>query len=306
VYDLKETIVGVSPSIVALRDYLPKVARSKATVLITGETGTGKDQVAEILHSLGPRSHRPFVAINCAAMPDGLVESELFGHEKGSFTGAIGTSKGHILRSNGGTLFLDEIGEMSPYAQAKLLRVIETREVMPVGADKPISVDVRIIAATNQLLENLVEMKRFRADLFYRLNVARLDLPALKDRKEDIPLLLNNAIEELNRRDHCSVGPPEGELLECLMAHDWPGNIRELRNLVEAIFIDPPRGRITLNDLPPVSREVFGRYRMSNSEERDLLVAALRKTQWNKAEAAKQLSWSRMTLYRKMAKYQIA
>jgi two-component system response regulator HydG len=305
VHDLKESIVGVSPAMVSLREYLPKLARSNTTVLITGATGTGKDRVAEAIHGLGPRSHRPFVALNCAAMPDGLVESELFGHAKGAFTGAVDASKGLISRADGGTLFLDEIGEMSPFAQVKLLRVIETREVMPVGAEKSLSVSVRIIAATNKRLESLVENGRFRADLFFRLNVARLDLPPLNQRKEDIPLLLENVIQEFNRREHASVLPPGGELLECLMAHDWPGNIRELRNLVEAIFIDPPVGTITFEDLPPLFREIFGKYRPSGTKERDLLLATLRKTNWNKSKTAKQLNWSRMTLYRKMARYQI-
>ena len=303
--DVENSIVGISPAIVALREYLPKVARSRATVLITGTTGTGKERVAEMLHALGPRSHRPFIAINCAAMPESLVESELFGHEKGAFTGAIGASKGHFLNSNGGTLFLDEIAEMSLYAQTKLLRVLETREVTPVGACKVVPTDVRIIAATNQPLETLVERKQFRPDLFYRLNVARIVLPDLKDRKEDIPFLLKMAIEDLNRRDNCAVGQPDPELLDCLTRHQWPGNVRELRNLVEAVFIDPPKGCITLDHLPPLFRELFARYRMSRPDERDRLLAALRKTEWNKAEAAKHLSWSRMTLYRKLEKYQI-
>lgn len=303
VCDLRETIVGVSPAIVALRDYLPKVARSVATVLITGATGTGKERVAELVHRLGQRSRQPFVAINCAALPDSLVESELFGHEKGAFTGAINSSSGHFIRANGGTLFLDEIGEMSLHTQAKLLRVFETHEVMPVGASHPVTVDVRIVAATNQPLETLVECKQFRADLYYRLNVARLSLPPLKDRKEDIPLLLDHAVKELNRRDNRAVGTPNGELLQCLLAYDWPGNIRELRNLVEAIFIDPPSERITLDDLPPVFRELFSRYESQPSSERERLMKVLEKTQWNKAEAAKQMNWSRMTLYRKLARY---
>lgn len=258
-----------------------------------------------MLHALGPRRERRFVAVNCAAIPDSLVESELFGHTRGAFTGAVGASKGHIAHSDGGTLFLDEIGEMSLYAQSKLLRVLETREVLPVGASKPVPVDLRVVAATNQPLENLVEKNLFRPDLYYRLNVARLKLPDLKDRSEDIPILFKKMVHEFNQREQRSVGLPDGELLYCLSRHAWPGNVRELRNLVEVLFIDPPNGKITLNDLPPAFREVFGRYRNCESDERGRLLDALRRTEWNKAEAAKELSWSRMTLYRKLAKYHI-
>jgi len=303
--NLTEMIVGTSPAMAMLRAYLPKVARSPATVLIMGATGTGKERVARAIHQLGPRRRQSFVAINCAALPESLVEAQLFGHERGAFTGAIKGFKGHIAQANGGIIFLDEIGEMSPHAQAKLLRVLETREVTPIGATRPLAVDIRFIAATNQPLERLLEQKEFRLDLYYRLNVARLELPPLKERKEDIPLLLNHTINELNLRDRCSVGQPDREFLECLMAHDWPGNVRELRNLVEAIFIDPPLGLIGLNDLPPVFREMFSRYRTCPTSEREQMLDILRNTNWNKVEAAKQLNWSRMTLYRKLAKYQI-
>lgn len=304
-HGLAEEIVGVSPSIIALRAYLPKVARSAATVLITGATGTGKERVARAVHALGPRGSRPFVAINCAALPDSLIESELFGHERGAFTGAVSAAKGHIVRADGGTLFLDEIGDMSQHTQAKVLRVIETREVNPVGTSRPVPVDVRVIAATNRPLEALVSSGQFRVDLYYRLNVARLDLPPLKDRPQDIPLLLGHAIDELNLRDHRSVEPPDSELLERLMAHDWPGNIRELRNLVEAIFIDPPPGRVGLKHLPPVFRDIFAHYETSSPAERHRLMDMLEQTQWNITEAARQLHCSRMTLYRKLTKYHI-
>ncbi len=303
--DLVEMVVGISPAMAALRAYLPKVARSPATVLITGATGTGKERVARTLHALGPRARRPFVAVNCAALPDSLIESELFGHERGAFTGAVSACKGHVVQADGGTLFLDEIGEMRLHAQPKLLRVLETHEVTPVGAGRTVAVDLRVIAATNLPLESLMQSGGFRTDLFYRLNVARLDLPALKERPEDIPLLFRHATEELNLRDRRAVGAPDGELIRCLLAHDWPGNVRELRNLVEAIFIDPPSGGIGLADLPPVFQNMFLRYRASAPSERDQLLGALEQTKWNKAEAAKSLNWSRMTLYRKLAKYHI-
>jgi two-component system response regulator HydG len=303
--DLAGVIVGVSPAMSALRDYLPKVARSAATVLITGATGTGKERVAQALHALGPRAAGPFVAVNCAALPEALVEAELFGHTRGAFTGAVAPARGHVAEASGGTLFLDEVGEMTLPAQAKMLRVLEARAVTPIGSSHPVPVDVRVVAATNQALEGLVGGGRFRADLYYRLSVARLHLPPLKERREDIPPLVEHTLRELNRRDNRAVRAPEGELLECLLAHDWPGNVRELRNVLEAVFIDPPAGRLGFDDLPPVFREMFSRYRTGSSAERERLLAALQESRWNKAEAAKQLRCSRMTLYRKLAKYQI-
>jgi DNA-binding NtrC family response regulator len=305
VSDLTETIVGVSPAISALRAYLPKVARSSATVLITGATGSGKERIAQAIHDIGPRAARPFVPINCAALPEALIESELFGHERGAFTGAVSASPGHIVRADGGTLFMDEIGEMSWHAQAKLLRVLETRIVQPVGAGRPRPVDVRVIAATNQALESLVEAGRFRPDLYYRLNVARLVLPLLRDRREDIPLLFRHAVHELNVRERRMVGAADPELMACLVAYEWPGNVRELRNLVESVFIDPPDGPIGLEHLPPVFQEMFARYRSGPVTERERLLVALEQTNWNKAEAAKNLKWSRMTLYRRLAKYRL-
>jgi DNA-binding NtrC family response regulator len=300
-----ESIIGESPAIVALRAYLPKLARSSATVLITGATGSGKERVAEAIHLLGPRAARPFVAVNCAALPEGLIESELFGHERGAFTGAIGSATGYMTRADGGTLFLDEIGEMALGAQAKLLRALETRTVQPLGASRAIAIDLRVIAATNRPLDALVSAGAFRQDLFYRLNVAQLRLPDLKDRREDIPLLLGHAIECLNARDRRHVGTPDPELMQCLVAYDWPGNVRELNNLVEAIFVDPPDGTIAFEHIPQPFHDMFASYRGTADRERARLVEALERTKWNKLEAARQLNWSRMTLYRRLAKYQL-
>jgi two-component system response regulator HydG len=300
-----ETIIGASPAIVALREYLPKLARSSATVLITGATGSGKERVAEAIHALGPRAMRPFVAVNCAALPEGLIESELFGHERGAFTGAVANATGYMTRADGGTLFLDEVGEMAFPAQAKLLRALETRAVQPVGSSRAVAVDLRVIAATNQPLEARVAAGAFRQDLFYRLNVAQLRLPALRDRREDIPLLLRHAIERLNARDRRAVGEPDTELMQCLVAYDWPGNVRELNNLVEAVFVDPPNGPIELRHVPPPFRDMFAAYRATSDDERARLLDALERTKWNKLEAARQLNWSRMTLYRRLAKYQL-
>lgn len=299
-------ILGNSEKMVALRAYIPKVAHSPATVLITGETGTGKERVAEAIHRLSPRRQRPFVAINCAALPEALVESELFGHERGAFTGALTARKGRFAEADGGTLFLDEVGEMPGHVQAKLLRAIESRRVQPVGSGRDVAVDLRIVAATNEPLEQLMRERRFRSDLYYRLNVARIDLPPLRDRAEDVPLLLAAAITELNIRDGRKVGAVASDVMDCLMAYAWPGNVRELRNLAEALFIDPPEGRVQFRDLPPGFRVLFDSFRRSASDERDRMLDALKATRWNKTEAARALNWSRMTLYRKMAQHRVS
>jgi len=305
VQDLAALIVGNSAPIVALREYLPKVARSTANVLITGATGTGKECVARALHQVGLRRNGPFVAINCAAMPEGLVESELFGRERGAYTHADTSARGQIAAADGGTLFLDEIGDMALPVQAKLLRVIEQRQVVPLGSTRPVPVDIRVVAAANRPLESLVAEQRFRADLFYRLNVARLDLPPLHERREDIGLLVRHIVSELNFRERREVGELDGELLRAFMRHDWPGNVRELRNVIEAVFIDPPLRTIGFDDLPPGFRRIFAAYRTAPQSDRDRIMSALERTNWNKAEAARQLHWSRMTLYRKLAKYRV-
>ena len=289
----------------SLRDYLPKVARSNATALITGETGTGKERVARAIHELSPRSANRFVVVNCGALPDSLIESELFGHLRGAFTGAHANAQGKVAHADNGTLFLDEIGELSLFAQAKLLRVLESHEVQPVGSTRSQKIDVRVIAATNRELEVDVLAQRFRADLFYRLNIARLVVPPLRERRSDIPLLARHAIDEFNRRDHRQVGDVGKPLMGCLMAHEWPGNVRELRNLIETVFIDPPEGELELDHLPPVFRRVFAQYRTTPMSERARMIDALEQSHGNKAEAAKSLKCSRMTLYRKLAKYHV-
>lgn len=298
------SLVGSSRSMVDLREYIPKVARSDVNVLITGETGTGKERVAELIHKESKRRDQPFVCVNCAAIPDSLIESELFGFERGAFTGAQEGYLGKLRLAGAGTIFLDEIGDMSLAAQAKVLRAIESREVFPLGARRVAKIEARFLAAVNQDLEPMLAENRFRRDLYYRLNVARILLLPLKDRKEDIPELINYFLDEFNRRFETSVRQPDGELLQMLMSYPWPGNIRELRNMVEAIFIDPPAGSISLKDLPEAFQRLFTNY-VSEVPERERMVSALYQTNWNKSQAAANLNWSRMTLYRKLEKYQI-
>lgn len=297
---------GVSPAISDLRRYLVKVAHSDATVLITGETGTGKERVAAAVHRLSGRTTKPFVAVNCAAVPDSLFESEMFGHERGAFTGAQTYFPGRFVEADGGTIFLDEISEMPLSAQAKLLRVLEDRTVTPVGSLRRKPIDIRVVAASNERLEDMIHERRFRADLFYRLNVARVEVPALRDRSEDIGLIVDHFVGEHNQRRAMRVGKPDPMLLECMRQYRWPGNVRELRNLVEALFIDPPEERpFGVDDLPPVFRRLFAFNRPIGTSERDQLVSTLRQTNWNKMETARQMNWSRMTLYRKLAKYDL-
>ena len=297
---------GSSKAMLALKSYLTKAAQSDATVLVTGETGTGKENVASSLHRLGPRAARPFVSINCAALPETLVESELFGHRRGAFTGATGDFPGRFVEADGGTLFLDEIGELSHASQAKLLRVLENREVVPVGSTERRKVDVRLVVATNAELEELIVQRQFRADLYYRLNVVRIEMPSLRERPEDIAPIIDHFITQQNRRLAMRVGRPDHDLLDRLCRYEWPGNVRELRNMVEAVFVDPPHGRaLALADLPPNFRRLFREEPRPGQDERDHLVKVLRNTNWNKVAAAREMNWSRMTLYRKLAKYEL-
>jgi DNA-binding NtrC family response regulator len=289
-----------------IHDYLLSVAEHDSTVLITGETGTGKELAACLVHEQSARRNGRFVSVNCAAIPDGLIESELFGYESGAFTGAAAPREGLLQLANRGTVFLDEIGDMGPHAQAKILRAIETREVYRLGGKRPTQLDVRVVAATNQDVERAVEEGRFRKDLYFRLNVARVHLPALRERRCDIVSLLDHFLREMNR---CRPARVEGfarETLDALQMYDWPGNVRELKNLVEAIFVRPPSGRrINIDDLPDAfQRRLRGVCGLPDAERRRL-VEALVTANWNKSQAADLLHWSRMTVYRKMAKYSV-
>ena len=274
--------------------------------MITGDTGTGKELAAELIHRHSQRRHAPFVRVNCAALPDTLIESELFGHEKGAFTGAITAQRGKFEQAHEGTIFLDEIGDMPMAAQAKILRVLENKEVYRIGGTRRIPLDVRVIAATKQRLEEMVEAKTFRDDLYYRLNVARIDLPPLKERKEDVPLLLAQYLHEMNGRFQRHIQCFSADALAICAAYHWPGNIREARNVVEASFLHLPDIPVEELDLPPVFCERLRQAAQLPDDERNRLLAALWATNWNKSKAAERLSWSRMTLYRKMQKYQIS
>ncbi len=298
------TIVGQCRQLRDLRAYLAKVASVDSTVLVTGETGTGKQLMAELIHRTSARRNGPFITVNCAAIPDSLVESELFGYERGAFTGAMHAKPGKLEMADGGTFFLDEIGDMHPVAQAKLLNVLETRQVERLGARRAQRINVRFIAATNQDLEAMVEKHAFRRDLYYRLNVTRLHLPPLRERRDDIPSLLAHYARELNRDFGIKVDGFTPGALECLRAYPWPGNVRELRNVLEAVFVNRPTGLVSVADLPESCRRHAASLE-SPAHERELLLSALTTTSWNVSKAARSLQWSRMTVYRKMAKHRI-
>lgn len=292
---------GRSPAMRKVLELIDKVAPTDATVLVLGESGTGKELVARRIHHLSPRRDRPLVAVHCATFPENLLESELFGYERGAFTGATRRKVGHFEYADGGTIFLDEVGELPPSVQAKLLRFLQERQFTRLGGVEPVSVDVRVVAATNRDLEEEVRKGRFREDLFYRLNVFPIELPPLRERREDIPLLVEHFLRQRNR-------PPEvvsPEAMEALLAYDWPGNVRELENVVERALILAGEGRITPDLLP------FGRPRANRMElpdegvsleevERELIIRALEKAGWNKAKAAKLLGITRRRLYSRM------
>jgi DNA-binding NtrC family response regulator len=300
------SIIGSSAIMCDLKRELTQVANSASTVLITGETGTGKELAAEFIHEYSARRRKPLVCINCAAIPESLLESELFGHAKGAFTGADDYRDGLLTSANGGTIFLDEIGDMSLCAQAKILRVIEKREVCRVGANRGIQLDIRFVAATNQDLESMASRGAFRKDLFFRLNVARIHLPPLRDRREDIPFLLRHYCRDYGGKSGASMPEFSEDSLRCLLAYGWPGNIRELKNLVESLFLKDLPPTIEAEHLPRHLRGIIAQKTDMPQQERDALLAALFSAKWNKSEAARKLQWSRMTLYRKLAKHHIS
>jgi transcriptional regulator with PAS, ATPase and Fis domain len=243
-------LVGNSPKMRAVHALIGKIANSASTVLISGESGTGKELAARAIHNLSPRRNEPFVPVNCGAIPEELLESELFGHVRGAFTGAINSRQGRFQLANGGTLFLDEIGEMSPKLQIKLLRVLQERQFEPVGSDRATQVDVRVVAATNRDLHVAVREGKFRDDLFYRLNVLPLQLPALREREADTLLLVRHFLEVHGHRKGKAVTQVDDEAMQVIVNYRWPGNVREVENLVERLIVLNEDGVIRLSDLP--------------------------------------------------------
>ena len=312
-------ILGRSPAVEELRAIIATVAPTEATVLINGESGTGKELVARALHMASERASRPLVTVNCAALAENLLESELFGHERGAFTGADKRREGRFVQADGGTLFLDEIGEMPLALQAKLLRALQQGEVQRVGSDKPLTVDVRVIAATNRNLQEEVAAKRFREDLYFRLNVINIEVPPLRRRPEDIPLLAAHFLQRYAERNRKSIKGFSPQALDILLRHDWPGNVRELENAVERAAILCNGDLITPRELPqavaraadaPLPAEQpaeqgdgsLAGLKLDDVERR-AIEETLRQTGDNKSEAARRLGITRATLHNKLRKY---
>ena len=318
--DAFEGIVGESVKMQEIFRLVERVADSDSTILINGETGTGKGLIAQAIHKQSYRRNEPFVAINCGAIPENLLESELFGHVKGAFTGATGNKVGKFEAANGGTIFLDEIGDMSQDLQVKILKVLEERCFEPVGGCKTTNVDVRIVAATHRDLEEEVQKGNFREDLFYRLYVIPIELPALKERRSDIPHFVAHFMDRLNESKNTAVDSISDEALNVMMQYAWPGNVRELANLMERIVVIKGKGEIDISDLPAkmkteatqnaiLAPEVTGdglclSTAVSEFEKR-LIYQSLEKTKWVKNRAAKLLQVKRTTLVEKIKRYEL-
>ena len=298
-------LAGSGAAMGRVRDQVLRISAADANVLITGESGTGKDLVARLIHNQSRRRTQPFVALNCAALPDSLLESELFGYERGAFTGAHASHEGKLQHASGGTLFLDEIGEMSLAAQAKILRAVDNRVIQKLGSNVNTRVQVRLVAATNQDLEVLVQEKKFRQDLYYRLNVVRLTLPPLRERLEDIPELVDSIMRDFSPHHRQHAYNLEGDVIRRFQQYDWPGNIRELRNVLESILVFSSSRSIGVADIPAQIRHHM-KAQPPQADERSKILSALNSAHWNRNQAAKILCCSRMTLYRKMERYGIA
>ncbi|HTS13520.1 MAG TPA: sigma-54 dependent transcriptional regulator [Candidatus Limnocylindrales bacterium] len=311
----RHQILGVSVPMKALRQQIALTAPTNGRVLIYGESGTGKELVARALHASSGRNTMPFVEVNCAAIPEELIESEMFGHRKGSFTGASEDKTGKFQKANGGTLFLDEVGDMSLKTQSKVLRVLEEQRVEPLGSNQPVNVDVRVIAATNKKLEEEIARNLFREDLFYRLNVIPFYVPALRERTEDIPILAANFLAEFCAAYGKKPKEFSAPAMEVLLSYPWPGNVRELRNLVERLVIMCPASRVEPHHLPP---ELFRGASKSPQKpyeslqearaayEREFVLRKLEENRWNMTRAAHALGLERSHLYRKMRSLGIA
>ncbi len=320
-FDMR-SIIGKSPAMKALLEMTAMIAASEATVLITGESGTGKELIARAIHYNSERRDKALVVVNCAALTDTLLESELFGHERGAFTGADRRREGRFMQADGGTIFLDEIGETSPVMQAKLLRVIQEREIQRVGGDKPLKVDVRILAATNRDLEKAVADGRFREDLYYRLNVVALHMPPLRERVDDIPLLAQHFLRQYSRKNRKTVRGFTPLAMDMLLKYNWPGNVRELENAVERAVILLTGDLISEKELPlSVTRPYQGAadtpgeirgapstkpLRSLDEIEKEAILAALEAAGGNKSEAARRLGINRKTLHKKLRSYGVS
>jgi two-component system response regulator HydG len=311
-FEVFEGIVGASPPIKDIISKIRKAARNKLTVLILGETGTGKELIAQAIHNQSGRAERPFKALNCSALQETLLESQLFGHVRGAFTGAIADSKGFFVAADGGTLFLDEIGDMPLHMQPKLLRVLEHREVTPVGSTDVRRVDVRVIAATNANLQKLVEEKKFREDLYYRLHQWDIYVPPLRQRRQDIPLLADYFRREANRKHDVACDGISSEAMTYLTKYFWPGNVRELANLIEKTTVEVTDRQIEADDLPEHirgSREIVpassgGLVGLTMAQvERMMIERTLQATSGNREQTAKLLGIGTRTLYRKIKEY---
>ena len=306
-------LVGASDAMRGVFDLIDRAAQSDAPIIILGESGTGKELVARAIHEMGSRCHGPFIQINCAALNESLLESELFGHVRGSFTGAYRDRRGRFEAAHGGNLFLDEIGDLPLSIQIKLLRVLETQQFERVGENRPVSVDVRIITATNRNLIELIDEKRFREDLYFRINVIPIHLPPLRQRREDIPLLVNTFIDRLQTRTGKPIHGLTRKAMDSCMNYQWPGNVRELKSALEYAFTIVDQGTIDQDHLPPQvtapspkNTDGLGKGAPPpDSDERRQLIAALKQTGGNQTRAARILGVNRVTVWNRMRKYGI-
>lgn len=308
-----DQLVGKSPKMQQIYEIIDRISTSCPTVLIQGESGTGKELVANVIHQNSLRRDHPFIPINCGAIAEGLLESELFGHVKGAFTGAVKDSIGLFKAAHGGTIFLDEIAEVQPSLQVKLLRALQERKIRPVGDTKEIETDARVIAATNKNLEEAIRTKTFRKDLFYRLDVISINMPPLREIKDDIPHLVNHFIKKFGKESPRNVQHISSDAMELLMRYEWPGNVRQLENVIERAFALGEGETIQTQDLPPEIRELNQTMGIGqtnslnlNDNEKMLITRALSQTNGNKAEAAQLLGINITTVYRKMEKYRIS
>lgn len=303
-------IVTVAPQMERLFELIRRVARTDASVLVRGETGTGKELVARAVHELSPRRGKPFRVVNCATFTPELLASELFGHVKGAFTGAVRDRQGLFRAANGGTLFLDEVAEIPMDIQARLLRVLQEQSFVPLGGTEPVQVDVRVITATHRSLRREVEEGRFREDLMYRIRVVPLFLPPLREREGDVDALLDHFVSEFNRQGFRTVTSIASDVREAIRGHAWPGNVRELRNAIEYAFVVGEGPEITLDELLPELRGEgppagSGRPGTVRELERDRILSALRRAEGRKARAAELLGVSRSTLWRKLREHRL-